>query len=85
MRSRIEESLITIAADLNLPPEKAFEMAEIGSEMTFNMLLEQIIPQLGNVVETETSFREFLLSMVKLGAIKYNYDLPHDGEEEDDE
>lgn len=83
MRSRIDETIVSIAQDYNLSPDKAKELAEIGSEMTFSTSIDQIIPELDNVIDNETALREFLISMLKLGAIKYNYDLGADPEEED--
>ncbi len=82
MLSHIENVMVSISHDYNMAPEKAKELAEIGSDMTFNMNLEHIVPQLGNVIDNEPALREFLISMLKLGAIKYNYDLGDASEDE---
>ena len=81
MRSRIDETLVSISHEYDMAPDKAKELAEIGTDMTFSMPLDKIIPQLGNVIDSEPALREFLLSMLKLGAIKYNYDLGESSEE----
>lgn len=84
MRSHIDEAIVTIASDFNMSPDKAKELSEIGADMTFSMSLETVVPLLGKVISDEPALKEFIVSMLKLGAIKYNYDLGSESDEDEE-